>query len=247
MNCIIIDKITQGPSESIWLNPRQSKHVKDVLGKKAGDTILAGMMDGPIGMAPIIEVTSDGVRIGIPNGRIPPVAPVDLILAMPRPKVMKRLWAPLASIGLRHITIIAAERVEPCYFDSHAVVPDVYEPLLIEGLEQARDTRIPNVKIVKSFTWFAEKHLSIKETDAIKILGQPGADTSVRSAVFSPTKSTRIVLAVGPEGGWTPDEMDAFSAKGFIPVGMRDRALRTDTAIVSLLALVYDALGDIHH
>jgi len=244
MNCVLANKDQITANDSIMMGLRESRHIVDVLGKKVGDVILAGVIDGPMGNVPVLEVTSDGVRIGIPKGQIPPVAPVDMILAMPRPKVMKRLWAPLASMGLHRITLIAAERVEPFYFDSHAVSPTVYEPLLIEGLEQARDTRMPIVKVVTSFSWFAEKHLPAIKPTTIKLIGQPGAQTSVRSSFSCSPNPQSVVAAVGPEGGWTRGEIDVFQANGFIPVGLRDRALRTDTAIVSLLTLVYDALGN---
>lgn len=243
MNCIIVDKNDVAEDGSIALGVRESTHIIHVLKKNAGDSILVGMVDGPMSVVPILSITDKVVCVGLPRGPIPPEPPVDLILAMPRPKVMKRLWAPLASMGLRRITIIATERVEACYFDSHAIVPDIYRPLLVEGLEQARDTRMPVVNIVKSFRWFAEKHLCIDEPDTIKLIGHPGAHTSVRDAATSSTGAKRITLAVGPEGGWTADEISAFQSYGYIQVGMRERALRTDTAIISLMALVYDAIG----
>ena len=204
--------------------------------------ILAGLVNGPIGYVPILDDTDDLLTISMPAGTAPDPHSVDLILAMPRPKVMKRLWAPLASIGIRNIHIIGAEKVEPFYFDSHALAEETYLPRMIEGLEQARDTRLPQIHVVKSFRWFVEKHLAGLSPEHIKLIGHPGAEQSIREVVEQENKHRGITLAVGPEGGWTPEEINTFSKHGFHPVGMRDRALRTDTAIISLLALVYDAL-----
>jgi RsmE family RNA methyltransferase len=200
-------------------------------------------VNGPIGEVRILDDVDGRMKIGVPTGAAPDPHRVDVILAMPRPKVMKRLWAPLASIGVRNIYIISAERVETCYFDSHALDENIYCPLLIEGLEQARDTRIPNVSITKSFVWFVENKLPEISRNRIALIGQPGATLTVRDVVERENSRTRsVTLAVGPEGGWTKLELEIFIRNGFHPVGMRDRALRTDTAIISLLALVYDAI-----
>jgi len=242
MNCILVENNQAAADGSISLNARQSKHVVDVLKKKIGDSILAGVVNGPMGIVPIVEITNGIVKIGTPYGPTPLRPPVDLILAMPRPKVMKRLWAPLASMGIQQITVIGAERVEPFYFESHALNEDVFRTLMIEGLEQARDTHLPAVQVVKSFSWFAGHQLTAIAANRKKLLGQPGAHESVRQSLHSARQGTQVTLAVGPEGGWTQNEIDAFALHGFIPVSMRDRALRTDTAIISLLALVYDAL-----
>lgn len=243
MNAVILET-SQVDGATARLDARQSKHVTDVLKKSVGDQILAGVVDGPIGLCGIVAVDEDIVRIAAPAGPIPPRPSIDLILALPRPKVMKRLWMPLASLGVGRILVIGAEKVEPFYFDSHAVAPDTYRPRLLEGLEQARDTRLPEVVVIKAFDWFARKHLPALEASSVRLLAHPGATTSVRDAIRARPQSPRIVLAIGPEGGWSARELDVFGQAGFLSVGMRDRALRTDTAVVALLALAYEARAE---
>jgi RsmE family RNA methyltransferase len=53
----------------------------------------------------------------------------------------------------------------------------------------------------------------------------------------------RVLLAVGPEGGWNEFELRLLEAHGFQPIGMGPRTLRTDTACLALLALVHDVLS----
>jgi 16S rRNA U1498 N3-methylase RsmE len=55
-----------------------------------------------------------------------------------------------------------------------------------------------------------------------------------------PTGANRVVVAVGPEGGWTDNELRAFLARGFIPVHLGERILRTDVATPALLALAHE-------
>lgn len=227
---------------TILLSREKSLHLCNVLNKKRGDIILAGLVNGPIGPVNILDDSEGRIKIDMPTGPTPEPHSVDVILAMPRPKVMKRLWAPLASMGVDNILIIGAEQVEPFYFDSHALDEDVYLPRLIEGLEQARDTRLPTVSVTKSFRWFTEKKLAELSRDRVGLLAHPGVSTSIRTVVNRNSDHKKLTIAVGPEGGWTQNEMDTFVRHGFHLVGMRDRALRSDTAIISLLALVYDAV-----
>ena len=56
---------------------------------------------------------------------------------------MRRLWAQIAALGVGRIILTNAEKVERNYFDTHILAPETYRPLLIEGLQQARDTRLP--------------------------------------------------------------------------------------------------------
>ena len=239
MNCILVESV---PGESIRLSERASTHVVRVLKKGPGDPLLAGIINGPIGMVPILGVEEGRVIIGRPQGAPPVTPPVDIILAMPRPKVMKRLWAPLASMGVGSITIIGGDRVESCYFDSHAVTPDLYQPRLIEGLEQVRDSRLPGVVIEPSFDRFASVLLPAWSTDGVRILAHHEGSSSMRNTV---QPGRRVTIAIGPEGGWSRKENEVFSAHGFIPVSLGPRTLRTDTALIALLALAYDGLAEL--
>jgi 16S rRNA (uracil1498-N3)-methyltransferase len=243
MNCTIFQLSDIGRDRTVLLSTEKSLHLRDVLKKRPGDAILAGLVNGPLGMVTIVSDTDGRMKISAPSGPVPEPHPVDVILAMPRPKVMKRLWAQLASIGIGSIYIIGAEQVAPFYFDSHALDEATRLPHLIEGLEQARDTRLPNVTVTKSFHWFVENKLAGISRGRINVIGHPGATSSIRDAFGQKNMPRAITLAIGPEGGWTSGEIDRFKEHGFYPVGMRDRALRTDTAIISLLALVYDAIG----
>lgn len=239
MNSLILQSGDRLTDTSAVVRGGRARHIIDVLKKGVGDTVLAGALDGPLGTVRILSVAPDEVVMEWPQGDVPPVPSVDLILAMPRPKVMKRLWLPIASLGVRSITIIGAEKVEPFYFASHATDPDVYIPRLIEGLEQARDTRMPAVQVIDSFARFDRDVLPGFATVPRKLLAEPGAPHTIRDTLAQPSSSP-VVLAVGPEGGWSPHECDTFRAHGFQEVGLGPRALRTDTAVISLLALVHD-------
>src|SRR6185436_4086829 len=70
----------------------------------------------------------------------PPRARCDLVLAIPRPKALKKVLPAAASLGVGRIVLVNAARVEKSYFDSKVLAPAFLEELLVLGLEQARDT-----------------------------------------------------------------------------------------------------------
>jgi RsmE family RNA methyltransferase len=180
------------------------------------------------------------VRCALDAG-VPPRPGVDLLLAVPRPKVMRRLWAQIAALGVGQIILTNAERVERHYFDTHILTPDTYRPLLVEGLQQARDTRLPNVSVHRQFRVLVEDELDGLFERGLRLVADPAATRSAAS-VARESKDGRTLLAIGPEGGWNAFEIGLLEAHGFQPVGMGVRTLRTDTACVALLALVRDAM-----
>jgi RsmE family RNA methyltransferase len=169
---------------------------------------------------------------------IPPRPRVDVLLALPRPKVMRRLWAQLAAIGVGRIILTNAERVERNYFDTHVLDPDCYRPLLIEGLQQARDTRLPEVSIHRQFKVLVEDNLDALFRCGRRFVADPAATTAVTDAMQQRCDE-RVLLAIGPEGGWNAFELNLLVRHGFQPVGIGARTLRTDTACIALLSLVH--------
>jgi RsmE family RNA methyltransferase len=158
---------------------------------------------------------------------------------------MRRLWAQIAALGVGQIILTNAEKVERNYFDTHILAPETYRPLLIEGLQQSRDTRLPVVSIHRQFKVLVEDQLDALFGSGLRIVADPSAAaplTEVRSR-----SAERTLLAIGPEGGWNAFELGLLRAHGFQPAGMGPRTLRTDTACVALLALAHGCSDLILH
>lgn len=223
------------------LRDDRAAHLLRVLTVAPGHTVRVGVLDGAIGTGVVTHVSDDEVTLRCAFADpAPPPAGVDLLLALPRPKVMRRLWAQLAAIGVGRIILTNAERVERNYFDTHVITPACYEPLLVEGLQQARDTRLPRVSIHRRFKPLIEDELDELAGQGNRLVAHPGAERTVAAAAEG--GHARVTLAVGPEGGWNDYELALLEQHGFVAVGMGARTLRTDTACISLLALVHTAL-----
>ena len=241
MNLLLLTE-APGPDAPLVLDGAQARHMLHVLRVAPGQSVRVGIEDGPIGTGTVVDITDGSVTLDCTFEQDPlPRPAVDLLLALPRPKVMKRLWAQIAALGVGRIILTNAERVERPYFDTHVLEQAVYRPLLIEGLQQARDTRVPLVSVHRQFRVLVEDELDDLAGDARRILADPGPHPDV-GAVIGSGHTGRVLLAVGPEGGWNDFERAMLGAHGFIPASMGGRTVRTDTACVALLALVHAAL-----
>ncbi len=247
MNLILLDPGEVGPDGAAQLTGLRAAHLSGVLGAVPGQTIRVGLIEGPQGAATVRSIDEGSVDLLCAFEPEAPLRPrVDLLLAVPRPKVMRRLWAQLAALGVARIILTNAEKVERPYFDTHYLTPQCYRPLLIEGLQQARDTRLPLVSIHRRFKVLVEDDLDDLSGAGIRLVADPAAPVPVHRAVSDrlvATPDERVLLAVGPEGGWNAFELDLLEGHGFQKVGMGPRTLRTDTACVALLALVQAAIG----
>ena len=242
MNLILLEPAEADCPDDVRLSGPRARHLLDVLKVASGHQVRVGIVDGPYGVGTVQSISADTVTLRCAfDAAAPPRPRVDLLLALPRPKVMRRLWAQIAALGVGQIVLTNAERVERHYFDTHILTAACYRPLLIEGLQQARDTHLPAVSIHRRFKVLIEDHLDSVCGRGLRLVADPAATTSIASIVPNDVDE-RVVLAVGPEGGWNDFEVRLLEAHGFQPVGMGRRTLRTDTACIALVTLVHDAL-----
>jgi 16S rRNA (uracil1498-N3)-methyltransferase len=243
MNLILLEPDEIRADGTAILAGHRARHVREVLKTAPGGTIRVGVVDGPTGTA-TVEENAEEIRLRCTlAGNISPPPRVDLLLAMPRPKVMNRLWPVLASLGVGRILIGKAWKTERNYFDTHVLEPAHIRAGLIDGLQQARDTRLPTVSVHRRFKKLVEDDLDGFGPYAARLAAHPGAADVFVGGLNSLPAGGRVLLAVGPEGGWTPFELDLLAAHAFQTVSWGPRVLRTDTACAVLLGLVQAVLA----
>jgi RsmE family RNA methyltransferase len=246
MNLIIVrpEELSRGNLAN--LGDGRARHILTVLAAGAGSTVRVGLLDGPLGTATVERVEGGHVVLACTfDPRSPEPPRLDLLLALPRPKVLGRLWSQLAALGVGRIVVVNAARVERCYFDSHVLAPGYFTPRLIEGLQQARDTRLPEVLVRRRLRPFVEDELDALFPGRLRLLADPTGERRIGDLVPAAAGGAppRVLLAVGPEGGWVPFELELLRARGFELVGMGPRTLRSDTACIALLGIVAEHIG----
>jgi RsmE family RNA methyltransferase len=175
---------------------------------------------------------------------------VSLILALPRPLQLARMLPMISQMGVDQLILTGSRKVPKDYFGSHLFrKPEVLRERLIEGLCQAGDVRLPKVKVVKNLRTFLEDEMDTlfpSDTHA-RVIAHPQrvADTSeplrMGRIEFPSNLPPRVVIAVGPEGGWEePGELEQFQKLGFQQITLGTRTLRSDCAVVSLISLAQE-------
>ena len=145
-------------------------------------------------------------------------------------------------IGVGQIVLTNASRVERHYFDTHVVEASTYRPLLIEGLQQAgtRGCRACR-SIGSSGSWWKTSSTPCRAARHGSSLTRAITRRCWRSRANH--RGQRVLLAIGPEGGWNEFELDLLTRHGFRIVSIGPRILRTDTACIALLTLLHEAMG----
>ena len=247
MNLILLDERDRVGSSQATVTDARAAHLLNVLNVTPGREVRVGWLDGPFGVGTVMSAQDGRVTLQcVFDADTPPRPQVDVLLALPRPKVMRRLWAQLAALGVGQIILTNAERVERHYFDTHVVAEACYRPLLVEGMQQARDTRLPVVSIHRQFKVLVEDHLDTLFGAGLRLAahtrGTPSAGSSVREH-----PGQRVLVAIGPEGGWNAFEVALLEAHGFRQVSLGQRTLRVDTACTALLAIVHASIQEASH
>jgi RsmE family RNA methyltransferase len=159
---------------------------------------------------------------------------LTVVLALPRPKVLRRVLYSMSVMGVKRIILVNAARVEKSYWQSPFLREDWIMRQLVLGLEQARDTLLPKVLLKPRFKPFAEDELPGMCADTLKLVAHPSSMLTCPSMVQKP-----VTLAIGPEGGYIPYEIEQFVVLGFKPVSLGKRILNVETAVPSLIARLF--------
>lgn len=237
MNCILLsgDDFIGDGQRTVRLSDRRANHIRSVLKSKPGAQLVAGMTAGKLGAATITVITDEYVIADVKLDRDPPKPlPVTLIVALPRPKSMRKVIHTATVMGVKQIFLIESWRVDKSYWSSPWLEENYLKELMILGLEQAVDTVLPVIHIKKRFKPFVEDEIAGIIKDSKALVAHPKASTTCPRSVDYP-----VTLAIGPEGGFIPFEIELLEKHGFSPVSIGERILRVEEAVPAILGRMY--------
>jgi len=232
MNTLIFRSEQLHSDRSVTLDPRQQQHLSRVLNVSAGQSVRIGELNGLLGRAKV-GIFKNEIRLEEYVLDTAPAAGLEthLILALPRPQMIKRILQTIATFGVRHCSLIHTQRVEKSFWQSPVLEEaSIYENLLL-GLEQANATQMPSISMHKRFKPFIEDECSAKTIGREKILLEPG-----NYPIISRKNDTPTCIAIGPEGGFTSYEVEKWIAAEFSPHQLGERILKVETAVTASLA-----------
>jgi len=216
---------------------RQLTHLNEVQRLIKGDTVRVGEVNGAIGMGTIISIDEQTAMVEVNLTLRPPAPlPITVILALPRPKMLRRILQTISAMGVKNVYLVNASRVEKSFWQSPLLAPESIEEQLLLGLEQSRDTLLPAVHLRKLFKPFVEDELEGIVGESTAIVAHPISEQRCPIDCQVP-----ITLAIGPEGGFIPFEIEKLIQAGFDPVHLGRRILRVENAVPALLSRLYPA------
>ena len=241
MNLLLLEPGEIAGNETV-LTGRRAEHLLRVLGVVPGDTVRVGVVGGRRGSGRVLAAAAGAVRLAVSLEREPAAdLHLELILALPRPIMLQRILKQGTVLGVRRFHLIRSRRVEKSFFHSQVLEPGKMSALLLEGMEQAMVTRLPEVTLHHQFRPFVEEVLPTLTGRGL--IAHPGVSDTLTTLPVGHDPGEPLLLAVGPEGGWSEYELQRFVDAGFHPFSMGERILHVDTAVVALLAqlrLLYD-------
>lgn len=236
MNLLLLEDDDFLPDGTVRLGGRRLVHAREVLQAMPNDVLRVGKLGGKVGTARVLADDALGLHLAPElTDPPPPRAGVDLLLAMPRPKALKKILPAVASLGVDRLVLMNAARVEKSYFDSKVLATGFVAQLFREGLEQSRDTQLPELSLEPLFRPFVEDRLEgwlRKGTSRLVLHPTVGGLVNRRAA------GQHVTLAIGPDGGWVPFEVELLSKLGFAPVHMGLRILRTEVAVAAAIGAI---------
>ena len=217
------------------LTGRRLRHVREVHRAVEGEDLAVGLLGGTMGRGRVRRLDDEALDLDLSLGQAPPPKlPLTLLIAVPRPKVLNRVVAAAASLGAARVVLLNAWKVEKAYWASPKMKPENLRDQLILGLEQAKDTVLPELRLARLFRPFVEDELPGLLAGGTGLLAHPGAGGGVPEVLAAP-----VILAIGPEGGWIEAEVQSLLGAGLRPLDLGPRILRTETALAALVGKLF--------
>ena len=218
-------------------------HLGHVLRAETGQ--LYELSDGSSAWLASIESVSRGrLEFALLEQLPAPQPTADVILLLSIVKFDAYEWAieKATELGVRRIIPLAAARSEKGLLAAARKRSDRWQKILLQASQQSRRLRIPQLdELAKPSQAFAA------QTAGFRLLLSERSDaSSIRKSLGGSTPATPPIsaaLAVGPEGGWTDDELIAARAAGFLEASLCQLILRTETAVIAALAALNFALS----
>lgn len=235
MNLLLLEEADFIAPDRVILRDRRLTHMQDVHRAAVGDSLRVGRIDGAMGSAELLRLEAHEAELRVNLDLSPPAKlPLTLVLALPRPKMLRRVLQTVSAMGVPRLILVNSYRVEKSFWQTPFLEPAAIREQLILGLEQARDTVLPQVLVEKRFKPFVEDRLPGLVEGTRGLVGHPGPYPACPRGLDEP-----VTLAIGPEGGWIPYEIDLLGKAGLQPVQLGERILRVETAVTALLARLF--------
>lgn len=233
MNILLLEPADWIDEQTVRLDDYRHRHITDVLKADLGQTLRVGMINGDRGLGTVTALDNNAtlLTVDLVEGQRLPRHPLKLVLALPRPKMLRRILRTCAEFGVGELHLIHSYRVEKSFWQTPLLADDRIEAALRAGMERSGDPIMPKVLKHKRFKPFMEDQLPrIASSEPIYCL-HPG-----ESGPLSAIPASGATVLIGPEGGFIPYEIELAQTLGASMRTLGERILSVDTAVNTALA-----------
>ena len=235
MNLVLLLPEDLISSDRARLTGRRLQHVREVHRAGVGDDLTVGLLGGKMGRGRVLRLDDEALELALVlDQEPPPKLPLTLVIALTRPKVLNRVVAAASSLGAARIVLLNAWKVEKAYWSSPKLKEANLRQHLILGLEQAKDTVLPELRLARFFRPFVEDELPSLLRSGTGLVAHPGTGGAAPKVLVAP-----FTLAIGPEGGWIEAEVQSLLKAGLQPLDLGPRILRVETALAALVGRLF--------
>ena len=232
MNIILLRESDWTDVGSVRLSDYRAHHIISILKPELGQSLRIGLVNGNKGSGTVTAMDQTEVQLDVELSEAPPSRhPTRLVLALPRPKMLRRILRTVAEFGVDELHLIHSYRVEKSFWQSPYLETSKVEAALIQGLERAGDTVLPVVTEHRRFKTFMEDSLHGIAKGRDIILAHPSGDDRLTA-----DGDQKRCLLVGPEGGFIDYEIDLARSLGANIAHLGHRIMSVDTAVCAVLA-----------
>ncbi|MEZ5571878.1 MAG: 16S rRNA (uracil(1498)-N(3))-methyltransferase [Halioglobus sp.] len=235
MNLLLFTRDDRLADNTIIVTGRRLQHLREITRSAVGDTLRVGEIDGLMGEGEILAIDASHATLSVSLQHSPPKKlGLCLVLALPRPKMLRRILRTVAELGVPELHLINSYRVEKSYWSSPVLDAATLRDYLLQGLEQCRDTMVPAVHCHRRFKPFVEDVLPTLTSAKHALLAHPGDYPTCPRNVTGDT-----LLVVGPEGGFIPYEVEKLQHAGCQTMSLGPRILRVENALTNLVGKLF--------
>lgn len=237
MNCLILEEPLDGDLYRVLRTTVERSFGMPINDISPGRKINIAFLGGERGVAEISAVMPNWIDIRLVSLTPSlPLEPIDLIVGLSRPQTTKKVLQIAVMLGVRSLHFVSTSRGQKSYAEANIFNADTLQQEVIKSLEQIGHGCYPEIKVHRNFHYFEKQHLTGFAKNTHKLIATPNSPMFRTKDSFSCTDS--IALSVGPEAGWSREEVAIFESAGFSKIGLGERVVRVEVAVSMLLGQV---------
>lgn len=228
-----------GPGKAV-LRGARAEYGWDIHGLREGIPIKLAVLHGLRGSGVVTNAARQRIEIDLvldTPARTP--LPFVLLVGVCRPQTVKKIIHLASMLGVESVLFVGTDRMQKSYLSSKAFSQEFLETQSMKGLEQVWDSRMPAISIYPKLDKYLEERAALDRSteQMFRIVAAPGGESIASEQLKSRiVNSEKIEIAIGPEAGWTPREIELFQSGGFRPVGLGERTVRVEVAATMAIA-----------